>query len=141
MFAFLVGSISMFANEVATVQHNADALIEIELPLTIAVPDEVLSLNQIATAGPLQDLLDALVEVGETVLGLLLPDVITLVVMGIEDGLTIVTAGADLDLWGVTLIDAAFNAILSTEGATVSIELDLLPGILAINLVISVMGS
>lgn len=99
------------------------------------------ALNDIAEAGPIQEVLEAIADLGESIAGLFLPDVITLDVMGIPDGLTIVTAGLDIGLWEVQLSEAAFNLIMSSEGTTVSAELTLIPALLSIEFSISVIPS
>ncbi|MCD8031501.1 MAG: hypothetical protein LUF85_11955 [Bacteroides sp.] len=98
-------------------------------------------MNDIAEAGPIQEVLEAIADLGESIAGLFLPDVITLDVMGIPDGLTIVTAGLDIGLWEVQLSEAAFNLIMSSEGTTVSAELTLIPALLSIEFSISVIPS
>ncbi|MCD8031503.1 MAG: hypothetical protein LUF85_11965 [Bacteroides sp.] len=70
----------------------------------------------------------------------MIPDVITLDVLGIPDGLTILTAGADISLWQVQLSQAAFDAIFSTEGSTVKVSFDLL-NLLKITLIVSAIPS
>ncbi len=148
VFVLLVGSLNSVGSEIIHEAERTEAacpigcntLLCFELPVTIPVPDEVLPLTQIATAGLLQEALEVIATLGESVIGLV-PDVITLDVLGIQDGLTIVTAGTDIDLWGVTLSDAAFNAIIGTEGSTVTVCVELIPGILCVCFVISVVGA
>ncbi|MCD8081088.1 MAG: hypothetical protein LUF04_11995, partial [Bacteroides sp.] len=98
---------------------------------------ELFALNDIAEAGPIQDLLEAVSDLIGSITELFIPDVITVDVMGIPDGLTIITAGLDISLWEVQLSQAAFDLILSSEGSTVSVSVTVIPGILSLELSIT----
>ncbi|MCC8187080.1 MAG: hypothetical protein LIP08_06120 [Bacteroides sp.] len=130
----------MFGNEVTATQYSSEELFEFEIPIVISAPEEIFSLNDIFLGGDLQTIASDIAEILETVLGWLIPDVITVDVLGIPDGLTILTAGADISLWQVSLSEAAFNAIASTEGSTVEVSFDLLD-LLKITLIISAIPS
>ncbi|MCD8031500.1 MAG: hypothetical protein LUF85_11950 [Bacteroides sp.] len=72
------------------------------------------------------------------VVGLCVPDVITLDILGIPDGFTILTAGADISLWEVQLSQSVFDLIAGSDGSTVEVEVEVIPGVLVIRFIISV---
>ncbi len=140
-FALLVSSATLFANDKASV---ADALFEVEIPIVIAAPDELFALTDLVTNSTVLELLEETLDLLNTLLGTILPDEVIevdLSAQGIEGGLLIVSVGADTGLWGVELNSIAFDAIASEEGATIAVDVEVIPEILTITFDISVTGS